>query len=674
MADFRKWMLVLAVVALFATGIASAQSGTSPLSCTAVGATPPTIRSEGLTELTGDIVITCTGGAQLAPGAQIPYANITVFYNAAVTSRLLGTASVTSASEALLLVDDPGLTNAVGSLSYGNTLPQTVCGYPLQGAGPNGCVEYVGNVGTVSPINYTQLQGGSNWLVPVPTSASTLTPGANVFQGVVSGFSVTFYGVPVLPPVTSGASRSFRITNVRVNANALIGGGSIPNNVTAAIAVTGTASLPLSQSSVNVGFVTTSLNASLLKPLSTSAISTSAITLNQCQSYGSATTPVALETLRFAEAFPSAFKVRGTQSQTIPGFNYFTESGLTVAGITGSSSATGTTYYAGYADWGTRLKAVFTNIPSGVSLFVSTTNLNASDSAVASLNAASSYAALITGETSPDSGPTPSLSTSNLPLITQTGTSSSIGFAPVTNVGGTGQAVWEIVNSLPNTPENLDFEVFMTVTSNTATGIPPAPSTMTVNLSYAPIPTQGAFTLATGQAANATLGIPRFADTSKTANALIFQICQTALLYPYVIDVAGFDTGLSIANTSADPFLSGTAALTTTQAGSCQIWWYGTGAPTVNPGYLGNAGYQTTIPTSTQLIAAGTIQGWSASVSAPGFYGYVIAVCNFQYAHGFAFVSDLGSRQLAMGYLANVMNASGGLLQNRGPLAEGLAQ
>jgi hypothetical protein len=39
----------------------------------------------------------------------------------------------------------------------------------------------------------------------------------------------------------------------------------------------------------------------------------------------------------------------------------------------------------------------------------------------------------------------------------------------------------------------------------------------------------------------------------------------------------------------------------------------------------------------------------------PNFTGYVIAVCNFQYAHGFAFVSDLGARNLAMGYLALII-------------------
>ena len=45
-----------------------------------------------------------------------------------------------------------------------------------------------------------------------------------------------------------------------------------------------------------------------------------------------------------------------------------------------------------------------------------------------------------------------------------------------------------------------------------------------------------------------------------------------------------------------------------------------------------------------------------ASTSAPGFQGYMIALCNFQLAHGFAFISDIGARNLAMGYLALVVN------------------
>ena len=36
----------------------------------------------------------------------------------------------------------------------------------------------------------------------------------------------------------------------------------------------------------------------------------------------------------------------------------------------------------------------------------------------------------------------------------------------------------------------------------------------------------------------------------------------------------------------------------------------------------------------------------------PGFQGYVIAVNQFQYCHGFAFISDAAATMLAEGYLA----------------------
>jgi hypothetical protein len=59
--------------------------------------------------------------------------------------------------------------------------------------------------------------------------------------------------------------------------------------------------------------------------------------------------------------------------------------------------------------------------------------------------------------------------------------------------------------------------------------------------------------------------------------------------------------------------------------------------------------------TSGYNVLPGTTSATLASAIAPGFEGYIIAVCNFQLAHGFAFVSDVGARNLAMGYLALVV-------------------
>jgi len=55
----------------------------------------------------------------------------------------------------------------------------------------------------------------------------------------------------------------------------------------------------------------------------------------------------------------------------------------------------------------------------------------------------------------------------------------------------------------------------------------------------------------------------------------------------------------------------------------------------------------------------------------------MIAVCNFQFAHGFAFISDLGARNLAMGYLALVIpdnNLSPGTgSRNASPPCQGIS-
>src|ERR1039458_2570032 len=62
-------------------------------------------------------------------------------------------------------------------------------------------------------------------------------------------------------------------------------------------------------------------------------------------------------------------------------------------------------------------------------------------------------------------------------------------------------------------------------------------------------------------------------------------------------------------------------------------------------------------PATTPSIAGGTV--WADTLSdplmAPTFQGYAFAICNFQFAHGFAFISDVGARNLAMGYLALVI-------------------
>jgi hypothetical protein len=96
MADFRKWILALSVLALVFTftGVASAQGGVTGegtnLICQAGTAVPPQLRTEGYTELVGDITLICSGGSGLVAGQPVPLANVVVNLQGTITSRLIG--------------------------------------------------------------------------------------------------------------------------------------------------------------------------------------------------------------------------------------------------------------------------------------------------------------------------------------------------------------------------------------------------------------------------------------------------------------------------------------------------------------------------------------------------------------------------------------------------------
>jgi len=320
----------------------------------------------------------------------------------------------------------------------------------------------------------------------------------------------------------------------------------------------------------------------------------------------------------------------------------------------------------GLADYGTRLKAVFNNIPAGVHIYVTVTNLASTvtgnvttlaggNTANPGAGSTSSYALLVNGETTPDGN-------GSVPLISPTTSTGSgagvVALAEVLQSNGSGEAVWEVLNTNPATTESFVFGVWTSYTANQNANSP-AIGTATVNQSYAPTPP--AFTAAAGSAASSSLSIPRFADTSTARNLEAITLCQTLLLYPFVTNQNGFDTGISIANTTTDPI--GTAP----QAGICKLTWYdGTGKfpPT---------GINGTDLTKEAPVATGTVAVNLASVLAPGFQGYMFAQCNFQLAHGFAFISDLGARNLAMGYLALVVN-NGSVVRGGAPAAENLNQ
>jgi hypothetical protein len=156
--------------------------------------------------------------------------------------------------------------------------------------------------------------------------------------------------------------------------------------------------------------------------------------------------------------------------------------------------------------------------------------------------------------------------------------------------------------------------------------------------------------------ASTSAAIPRFRDNPYGATVFSIIPCVSNLLYPFVTNQGGFDTGLALVNTSLDNAGSRQPFNTNTQHGTCTVYYFnGTTsapAPQVTPDIVAGGMY-------TFTLQSGGVAG--ATSSAQGFQGYIIARCNFQYAHGYAFISDRNTPSLgSQGYLALVIPDRGG--------------
>jgi hypothetical protein len=260
----------------------------------------------------------------------------------------------------------------------------------------------------------------------------------------------------------------------------------------------------------------------------------------------------------------------------------------------------------------------FAGIPSGVTVYLPTTISGASGSASASLTM--NLTASATGAFSAVAAGVPAFS--GLPAT----------YAAVTATNGTGTAVYEVTSTDNTVPtESISIPGILYFAPNFAATAPAAP-TVTVT----PAPT-------------GSTNVPNFAPQANPAITLSgFAPCQTSLLFPFVTNQLGFDTGIVLANTSTDPFgLLGASPA----PGACNLNFYGAGAPTPNTGVASGGG----------SIASGSTYAFQLSSVAPGFQGYVIAQCNFLYGHGYAFVEYnlTQANGIAEGYLALVITGRG---------------
>jgi hypothetical protein len=339
----------------------------------------------------------------------------------------------------------------------------------------------------------------------------------------------------------------------------------------------------------------------------------------------------------FTEDFATAFKVRGVSGttgapiygQTTPGLVYYSESGLEIA-VDGGE--------AGAADAPTELQTTITGIPSGVTLYADTWALS-SASVVATVPGQLGY----------------SDATMISPKVGTEGVAASV--AVTTGVESSVTLVWQITNTNSSAIDSLAFKIYAAFTGQPGTPGSPTPNVTAAALSGFS-PEYAAYT--------STGPIPQFSSTvnvpTTPTNLFTVSLCQTYLLFPYVTDFTGFDTGIAISNTSLDPW-AGTSSGASAQPGACQVTFFGAGGIATTLGTSGIWSSTEDMTLTSGLIQPG--QTWAFSVSSidPGYAstatygttGYAIATCNFQYAHGYSFVSDFAVRNFAAAYLALII-------------------
>ncbi len=730
MADFRKWLYALAPVALLAgfTVPASAQTS-APFQCIANAGVPPTVRAEGWTELMGDITLNCTGGIPTPTGVLVQPVNVTVTINTYLTSRVLAGNFV----EALLIVDEP----------HSATNP----GNPILNCGATGAPDDTPSGAGVCAITSTG--------VPSATYNGTAGH-PNVFQGQLGTpavanqpNAVTWLGVPLDPPGTT-TNRTIRITNIRADAHDANGsaapGNFVASYITAQISINGNTSLALNNPQQIVAFIGPGMiagisqtNFSFLQcalpgspqPSFTwsegfaSSWKTKNISLILNQAVGTVTgngtyngtsywTYDGNATLTLGLtgwAGTATINYPADLNQNVPGAIYNTESGFEYPGTSGGANVnndptpnpppgvgtvpvTATTLGlydattgisgAGIANTGTRLQVQISNIPAGAVVSVPDAiplfNSNCGKTAGVCTSKPSGIAMLVNTDTAGAGAYSP----------VYTGTGGAAGALNTTSpIQSSGLVVYEVIFADPFSVESATVTTTVSYTPNLNLNQPTPNQIAQAFGGFAPF-----YSTASAHLPSSTLTIPRFVTASIPSNVNYFEIvrCACNLLFPFVTNAAGYDTGIAIANTSLDNLGVGGVSAASSQFGGVQFWYYGTTASggSAPPTQCTNVASPGTCPTPNATssssavgqVPAGQLLTYVLSTSggsigngpnglapgwAAGFQGYIIAQAQFQYCHAYAFISGAGEGPLqagiSEGYLGLLLD-NGGFVSN----------
>jgi hypothetical protein len=459
----------------------------------------------------------------------------------------------------------------------------------------------------------------------VEGAAFTGTP----VSGSVSGSSVTFSGITI----AGAGSFSVTITNIKINASQIATSSGAPTAVSETIFVGGTNVTPTVLPAVNVAFATNGL----------ASVGTSQLTGNSIPSIpicsgataytpSGATTPSGFN-VTFSEGFATAFKNQGSSTtNTTLGSEFGNNNTYTGYGF----AANGTT---NTATSGTRVMIAFNNIPANVTLYVPLTinTLNTppvttpptAPTVLSTMTLTSSATAAFSAVAGSTANGAPGTETS--------GNNAGNGtYAALTITNGSATAVYEETFNNAGAVENYTVPVYLQAGGSAVT----APSSaITATVSFAPI--------------GATGNVPNFVSGSSTAtkNGNAFSACSSTMLFPFVTNQAGFETGIAISNTGNDLLATKNGApisSVTSQSGTCTLTFFGNATASSNPGAF---------TTTSNVLPGTTWTGTLTSVTGgtPNtFGGYMIAQCNFLYGHGFAYITyNIGQASgMAMGYLS----------------------
>ena len=143
-------------------------------------------------------------------------------------------------------------------------------------------------------------------------------------------------------------------------------------------------------------------------------------------------------------------------------------------------------------------------------------------------------------------------------------------------------------------------------------GAPPLTSG-TVTVSFHPVTTE-------------SNEIPRFV-AGPTLTVFEIGDCKSSLLFPFVTNMHGYDTGIAITNTSSE-------------GGMCMLSFTGSNAPADD---------------MEVMVMGESVETFGVSTMAPRFQGFLKATCEFRNGIGFAFISNgfgaMGGPTAAQGYL-----------------------